>query len=618
MQKSRVAGKEHRTKAEIDPCSYREATEAGQECLQAALEYLSWGLSSLAVCPPDHGGVGETHSRNCKSPGKAPWGRWKEFQTRLPTEAELGRKWSDNPHLNVGVALGGVTDLIGLDVDQDGGEELLQRLSNGDLPPTLEFTSGKGRRLLYRVPKGVTLRPTPKPGGEELENGELRLLGLGSQTVMPPSRHVSGRRYKWTPGHRPGEIEPPIAPVWVIELMRADARNANGKATNRQAGKHADGEKIREGSRNSTLASLAGSMRRRGMTERSIRAALKEENETRCDPPLDEVEVDGIARSIAGYDPARTESTAGNGGPYRISGGCIVHVKLSRDGVVEVPLCNFTARIVEEVLHDDGAEQTLSLALEGSLADSRALARTEASAAEFAAMNWVIAAWGSRAVISAGMGCKDHLRAAIQHLSGEPPRRTVYQHTGWRELAGSWIYVHAGGALGADGPGHGIDVSLPTPLAGYALPAPPDGEPLREAVRASLHVLGLAPDRITVPLLAAVYRSALDSTDMTVHLTGPTGTGKTELAALAQQHYGAGMDARHLPGSWSSTGNSLEGLAFAAKDALLVVDDFAPGGSIYDVSRYHREADRLLRAQGNRSGRGRMRPDGDPPGRHAG
>ena len=48
------------------------------------------------------------------------------------------------------------------------------------------------------------------------------------------------------------------------------------------------------------------------------------------------------------------------------------------------------------------------------------------------------------------------------------------------------------------------------------------------------------------------------------------------------------MDARHLPGSWSSTGNALEGLAFSAKDVLLVVDDFAPTGSATDVQRMHR------------------------------
>ena len=70
------------------------------------------------------------------------------------------------------------------------------------------------------------------------------------------------------------------------------------------------------------------------------------------------------------------------------------------------------------------------------------------------------------------------------------------------------------------------------------------------------------------------------------------------------------MDAAHLPANWSSTGNSLEGLAFEARDALLVVDYFAPGGAIADVQRYHKEADRLFRAQGNRSGRIRMRADG--------
>ena len=68
-------------------------------------------------------------------------------------------------------------------------------------------------------------------------------------------------------------------------------------------------------------------------------------------------------------------------------------------------------------------------------------------------------------------------------------------------------------------------------------------------------------------------------------------------------------DARHLPGSWRSTGNALEGLAFLAKDALLTVDDFSPTGTTYDIQRMHREADRFLRAQGNISARQRMRAD---------
>jgi hypothetical protein len=96
-----------------------------------------------------------------------------------------------------------------------------------------------------------------------------------------------------------------------------------------------------------------------------------------------------------------------------------------------------------------------------------------------------------------------------------------------------------------------------------------------------------------------------------LHLVGPSGCFKTELAACAQQHYGDGLDSRHLPGSWSSTANALEALAFTAADALIVVDDFAPGGSQADVARFHRDADRVIRSAGNRSARMRLRADGE-------
>ena len=130
------------------------------------------------------------------------------------------------------------------------------------------------------------------------------------------------------------------------------------------------------------------------------------------------------------------------------------------------------------------------------------------------------------------------------------------------------------------------------------------------AVRASLSLLDLGPLRLTAMLLSTVARAPLAPADFAVYFAGPSGVFKSEIAALVQQHWGAGLDARHLPGSWTSTGNSLEALAFAAKDAVLVVDDFAPGGAAQDVQRLHRDAARLLRAQGNSAGRQRMRPDG--------
>src|SRR5262249_52137069 len=44
-------------------------------------------------------------------------------------------------------------------------------------------------------------------------------------------------------------------------------------------------------------------------------------------------------------------------------------------------------------------------------------------------------------------------------------------------------------------------------------------------------------------------------------------------------------------------------------DALFVIDDFLAVGALADAARMHRDADRVLRSQGNGVGRSRMRSD---------
>jgi hypothetical protein len=61
------------------------------------------------------------------------------------------------------------------------------------------------------------------------------------------------------------------------------------------------GPVIPEGFRNTTLMSLAGTMRKRGMSEEGIRAALQAENRTRCDAPLGDDEVNRIVKSVLRY-----------------------------------------------------------------------------------------------------------------------------------------------------------------------------------------------------------------------------------------------------------------------------------------------------------------------------
>jgi hypothetical protein len=309
--------------------------------------------------------------------------------------------------------------------------------------------------------------------------------------------------------------------------------------------------------------------------------------------------------------PQHPTGAAGGGAPqYVIEGGALHRVHTTAHGVIHTPLCNFSANIVGEIVLDDGVGQRVLFALEGTLAGGGTLPRVQVPADEFRPMGWLARYWGARPILLAGHGTADHTRAAIQTLSPAPPRTVVFTHVGWREVNGQRVYLHAGGAIGAGGAVGGVAVELPAQLGRFELPEPPTGEERVKATRASLRFLDLAPDRITFPLYALMLRAVLGDADFSGFVMGPTGVFKTQLAALSQQHWGAGLDARNVPASWESTVNALEGLAFAAKDSLLLVDDFVPHGSGADVQRQHREAGRLLRAQGNRSGRDRLWADG--------
>src|SRR5262249_52038966 len=53
-------------------------------------------------------------------------------------------------------------------------------------------------------------------------------LGYGSQTVMPPSTHNSGRQYTWKPGHGPNDIAAAPAPAWLLYLL-TEGRRQDGQ-----------------------------------------------------------------------------------------------------------------------------------------------------------------------------------------------------------------------------------------------------------------------------------------------------------------------------------------------------------------------------------------------------
>ena len=120
----------------------------------------------------------------------------------------------------MGIVLGEASGLVRVDVDGPGGEEILAEFSNGDLPTTLEFTSGRengGRGLLYAVPPGLKLKTTTI---RDEEKQELRFQANGAQTVMPPSRHPDGAVYSWKEGRSPAELRPALMPAWLITRLQ--------------------------------------------------------------------------------------------------------------------------------------------------------------------------------------------------------------------------------------------------------------------------------------------------------------------------------------------------------------------------------------------------------------
>jgi hypothetical protein len=268
----------------------------------------------------------------------------------------------------------------------------------------------------------------------------------------------------------------------------------------------------------------------------------------------------------------------------------------------QVQLTNYQAKITTNIRLDDGVETRREFAIESELMNQKFHFTIPAS--EFALMGWPIERMGAAAITFPNQ--RDYARTAIQSLSMTAEERCIYTHTGWRNVDGQWLYLHAGGAVGRGGAVSGVNVRLSGAVGRYELRLPAGPEALASSVRASLRLAELGPPAIGFPLLAATYRAVLGETDFAVHLAGETGAFKSELAALYQQHFGAGMNRLNLPGAWSSTGNALETLAFHAKDALFVIDDFAPQGGSTDVARYHAAADRVFRAAGNHAGRSRL------------
>ena len=273
--------------------------------LLAALWYARTGWPVLAL----HGmkeGACSCGSSDCDSPGKHP-----RFHNRfLPSglnsatrdEDTVRRWWQLWPEANVGIVTGGVSGIVVLDIDpRNGGTENLAKLEaeHGRLPRTVQVTTGgDGKHFFFKHPG---FRVKCRSGDSALLPG-VELKGDGGYVVAPPSVHASGKVYAFDKVLRPDRVGLASPPKWLRAMLSLEHAERGGAPAN--------GGTIGQGRRNETLASLAGTMRRRGMGEEAIAAALLRENATRCAPPLPDAEVVKIARSVSRYQPQNAVVTS--------------------------------------------------------------------------------------------------------------------------------------------------------------------------------------------------------------------------------------------------------------------------------------------------------------------
>jgi hypothetical protein len=199
--------------------------------------------------------------------------------------------WTNHPKANIGIATGAKSGIVVLDVDpRHGGKESMLALKNqfGRLPDGPRVHTGGGGVHLYFSHPGSALKNKVGvfPG--------VDVRADGGYVLAPGSNHKSGGEYRWKPECKPTDLALPALPAWLLDSLRRDHPPSVGLDLEQE-------KRIPSGRRNAALASLAGVMRSRGMSQSAIEAALLAENQHHCDPPLGVSEVRTIAASIARY-----------------------------------------------------------------------------------------------------------------------------------------------------------------------------------------------------------------------------------------------------------------------------------------------------------------------------
>jgi Bifunctional DNA primase/polymerase, N-terminal/Primase C terminal 1 (PriCT-1) len=205
--------------------------------------------------------------------------------------------WNRYPGANIGIPTGQRSGILAVDHDtyKDGAASLeeveaaLGPISKG----TAIQTGSGGRQYLFSYPEGVNIRNATGvlPG--------VDVRGEGGYILAP--RSVTKGVYTRL-DDRPLP-EPPAQLIEALTEPQRDAAKVRGITTAPTVGAH--GPPILEGSRDDTLARIAGRLHDGTRSLDDLAGQLLEINAQRCEPPLPDQQVVKVARSIHKREPCR-------------------------------------------------------------------------------------------------------------------------------------------------------------------------------------------------------------------------------------------------------------------------------------------------------------------------
>ena len=207
------------------------------------------------------------------------------FKEATRDPAIISKWWDHNPSYNIGIPTGKEgSGFFVIDLDEDekkgvSGESSLEEFikSYGPLPETvISQTPRGGRHLLFKSAVDVNCKTAVLPG--------VDIRGNGGYIVAPPS-DVNGKKYRW--------LNPPDkTPIAEADNSVFTFINPVPAGFDKKRQSYTAPKSIPEGQRVTQLVRMIGSLQSKGFSDEVIRGAINAANDSHCNPPLSDHELE--------------------------------------------------------------------------------------------------------------------------------------------------------------------------------------------------------------------------------------------------------------------------------------------------------------------------------------